>query len=62
MITLVVTSKEFKYLKDAVKFKIQDYENSDIPENPDAPLYREMACKYKSLLKKINEGSSLKEG
>lgn len=61
MITLTFTPIEFKYMKDAIKFKIQDYTNNDIPENPDAPLYREMACKYKSLLKKINKGSSLKE-
>ena len=61
MITLTFTPIEFKYMKDAIKFKIQDCNNYDIPENPDAPFYREMACKYKALLKKINKGSSLKE-
>ena len=55
MSTQIITHKELKTIKEAVKLAIRDHENYDIPENPDAFFHREMVLEYKALLKKINK-------
>ena len=56
MITITFTPKEFNSLKDAIKFKIHDHNNLNLPENPDAQFHQGMILKYKALLKKLNQG------